>query len=488
MLLNPKKAGSPLEAESSIVSFAWSPRGDQIALALEYGIVRVIHVETNTVADEFRAPDLPTCLAWSNTGTLAVGMRNGHVSLRSYPSKTTTVLHPHARSVVQSLTWSKDGMALFSAPGGGGEGTGFRVVRTDGASGRSHSLDPSHAKSVNWLTVSPDGRLLASASDDEHVLVGGVDDWRPRSLRLAGYIRSVGWSPDSKRVVIGADKKVLEWRPDQEGVPKELFAGDRRIVCVSCSARLPDAPDSGDECLIAVHSQNRKVQILGPPSMGVIHTFEVSTNLIIGITVAFAPQDFRLAILSADKTIDIWDLASSFAPKHPAVHRREADHNSGPSAGRCPHEFDVAIICALQDPELDWVFKTRRHLHWKPLHPPGDPDHYYCSELPTVERRLVRVIATAANRPGMARAAVLTSKVITTFRPKLVFMVGIAAGTQANDRSRNAGDILVASDCFDYGAGKVVLRDEKRSKVKPHSDPETNSAIDVGCKERRLRA
>jgi nucleoside phosphorylase len=54
---------------------------------------------------------------------------------------------------------------------------------------------------------------------------------------------------------------------------------------------------------------------------------------------------------------------------------------------------------------------------------------------------------------GMPAAAALTSKMVHRFRPKLVVMVGIAAG--ADPGSQGFGDILAPDCLLDHGAGKL---------------------------------
>ncbi len=60
------------------------------------------------------------------------------------------------------------------------------------------------------------------------------------------------------------------------------------------------------------------------------------------------------------------------------------------------------------------------------------------------------VIAVAGPQMGMAASAALGMKVIETFRPVYLCMAGIAAGSKGN-----FGDILVATQGWDYGSGKI---------------------------------
>jgi nucleoside phosphorylase len=70
----------------------------------------------------------------------------------------------------------------------------------------------------------------------------------------------------------------------------------------------------------------------------------------------------------------------------------------------------------------------------------------------------------------MAASAVLATKMILTFRPQCIIMVGIAAGTRTHSDSRNYGDVLVANESFDSGSGKLSARDGK-SVLEPDHHP-----------------
>jgi nucleoside phosphorylase len=69
---------------------------------------------------------------------------------------------------------------------------------------------------------------------------------------------------------------------------------------------------------------------------------------------------------------------------------------------------------------------------------------------------------------GMPASAVLATKMIRRFHPKLVAMVGIAAG--AKSEKQGFGDVLAPDSTFDYGAGKLTSRDGK-----PHLEPDPDA-------------
>jgi len=113
---------------------------------------------------------------------------------------------------------------------------------------------------------------------------------------------------------------------------------------------------------------------------------------------------------------------------------------------------DIGIICALNDPELSAVKSLSQG--WQELRAPNDSTNYYMGSF--AEQGLeIRFVAAAATQMGMPAAAVLSMNMVTAFHPRFLCMVGIAAGV----RGRVAiGDIVVGDPCWDYGSGKLVLK------------------------------
>jgi nucleoside phosphorylase len=69
---------------------------------------------------------------------------------------------------------------------------------------------------------------------------------------------------------------------------------------------------------------------------------------------------------------------------------------------------------------------------------------------------------------GMPASAALATKMVQRFRPRLVAMVGIAAGV--DPAKQGFGDILAPATTFDYGAGKLSVEGGKLH-LHPDSNP-----------------
>lgn len=120
-------------------------------------------------------------------------------------------------------------------------------------------------------------------------------------------------------------------------------------------------------------------------------------------------------------------------------------------------ESDIAIICALEQPELAAVLRALGGAAaWKEI---GDGRHthvYREGSLKTVGGTKLRVVATTSTSMGLTAAAIATTQLVLQFRPRLVVMSGIAAGTRSG--GKQFGDILVADPSVDYNSGKVALQ------------------------------
>jgi len=117
---------------------------------------------------------------------------------------------------------------------------------------------------------------------------------------------------------------------------------------------------------------------------------------------------------------------------------------------------DIGIICALEYPELAAVLTSLGGgSAWKEVGDTRLTHIYRESRLSTADHADLRVIATTATSMGLTAAAIATTHLVLEFRPRLVAMIGIAAGTRSG--GKQYGDVLVADPSVDYNSGKVVL-------------------------------
>jgi nucleoside phosphorylase len=92
---------------------------------------------------------------------------------------------------------------------------------------------------------------------------------------------------------------------------------------------------------------------------------------------------------------------------------------------------------------------------------PRDGESYdaWSSTLETKDAGRIKVVALRASGMGMTAAAIRSAQAIARFAPRVVVMIGIAAGTRMT--GRNYGDPLIADPCVDYASGKIGLKGSK---------------------------
>jgi nucleoside phosphorylase len=119
------------------------------------------------------------------------------------------------------------------------------------------------------------------------------------------------------------------------------------------------------------------------------------------------------------------------------------------------YDIDVAFVCALQDPEFAALeLATCGHSTWADI-PNTRLSHLYKqTTLLTKGGKTLKVVGTVATSMGLTASSIATTQMIMQFRPRLVVMVGIAAGTRSGNKE--FGDVLVADPSVDYNSGKVV--------------------------------
>jgi nucleoside phosphorylase len=162
----------------------------------------------------------------------------------------------------------------------------------------------------------------------------------------------------------------------------------------------------------------------------------------------------ELKLLAADGT--------QIAPQHGKV-RKE------PVSRPLYQSYDIAIICALQHPEFERLKNVDpEHLKWKMLNL-KDSHFYWTTEIKTTNGKRLSVVAGVPSLAGLTSSAILTTKMVLMFQPRVLILVGIAAGTR--DSGRNYGDILIPQQAIDYDSGKISQMSSKGIKFEPEPHP-----------------
>lgn len=140
------------------------------------------------------------------------------------------------------------------------------------------------------------------------------------------------------------------------------------------------------------------------------------------------------------------------------------------------NDFDIAIITAIEveHTELKKIFNVIEEIKI-----PGDDTYYYkgCFE----GSMDLKIVFATQHQKGIIAAGILATKMIQTFRPRYLIMVGIAAGIEGKAK---IGDLLIPFEFFDYTSGKITssLPPNDHDAFKFEPDPKYLD-LDVEIKE-----
>jgi len=159
---------------------------------------------------------------------------------------------------------------------------------------------PEHPNTINGISFSPDGRLLASACDDGHLRI-----WETGSRRLVGTLaghsaaaQATAFSPDGRLLASGGfDRKIKLWEPAGRPEPRTLSGHQGGVRCLAFS------PDGRK---IASGSYDRTILLWDTTTGRQIRM--IGTHGAPCLALAFSPDGRGLASAGEDRLVRLWRL------------------------------------------------------------------------------------------------------------------------------------------------------------------------------------
>jgi WD40 repeat protein len=202
-------------------------------------------------------------------------------------------LEGHDNSV-RSVSFSPDGKTLAS----GSQDKTIKLWNLE--TGKEIRTLKGHNDYVNSISFSPDGKTLASGSGDKTIKLWNLETGKEiRTLKGHNdYVYSVSFSPDGKTLASGGyDKKIKLWNPNTGTEIRTLKGHDNYVRSVSFS---PDGKT------LASGSYDKTIKLWNPETGKEIRTLKGHNDYV--YSVSFSPDSKTLASGSEDKTIKLWNL------------------------------------------------------------------------------------------------------------------------------------------------------------------------------------
>jgi WD40 repeat protein len=210
---------------------------------------------------------------------------------------------------VRNVVFSPDGKILASAS----EDDTVKLWNPDGVLLRTLT---GHGDNVWTVSFSPDGKTIASASDDATIKLWNIENGTQiRTLRgHRGWVRGVSFAPDGLAIASsGSDGTVKLWNR-ADGTLLQTFTGHR-----GWATSVTFSPDG---LAIASSGSDRTVKLWNPADGTEIATLTGHTNAV--RSVSFSDDGKTLASAGEDGLVKLWDVQNLILLKTLQAHSKIA--------------------------------------------------------------------------------------------------------------------------------------------------------------------
>ena len=302
--------------QAAVTSVSFSPDGKTIVSGSEDNSIKLWNVadgkELRTLSGHQAAV---TSVSFSPDGkTIVSGSEDKTIKLWDMTTgKDLRTLNGHQDSVL-IVSFSPDGKTIVS-------GSGDKTIKLwNVADGKELRTLSEHQDVVSSVSFSPDGKTIVSGSDDNTIKLWNVtmdnalrtlsehQFWIPTELITCvgsdydckdPYINSVGFSPDGKMIASGSNNNSIKlWNVADGKLLRTLLGHQDGVNSVSFS---PDGKT------IASASRDNSIKLWNVADGKLLRTLLGHQD---GVnSVSFSPDGKTIASAGGDKTIKLWNVA-----------------------------------------------------------------------------------------------------------------------------------------------------------------------------------
>ncbi|MBV6505698.1 MAG: hypothetical protein ILNGONEN_01262 [Syntrophorhabdaceae bacterium] len=191
------------------------------------------------------------------------------------------------------MAWSPDGRTLASPS------EDNTVIFWDLKTGQPQQKLIGHSGRIHQVTWSPDGKMIATGSSDNTIRLWDADTGKIRRVLKASFssVLSVAWLPNGKILASGYDDNIVRLWDTEAGELYGLLEGHRNPV--NCVVWSPD------ERTLASASDDMTIRLWDTKTNKLRHTLEGHYGFVFSL--AWSPDGEMLASAGRDCTIRIWN-------------------------------------------------------------------------------------------------------------------------------------------------------------------------------------